>query len=171
MTAPPRRLRVCFVCLGNICRSPTAHAVMARLVADAGLAAAIEVDSAGTAAYHAGELPDVRSREAARRRGLVLDHRARPFTAADLDRFDLVVAMDGQNLQRLRQLAGGRADPPDEAQDEAQIVLLRSFDPAAAPGAEVPDPWGGGADGFEDVLDQCERACAGLLAHLREQLR
>jgi protein-tyrosine phosphatase len=71
--------------------------------------------------------------------------------------------MDGQNLRRLRQLAAGRARPP--------IVLLRSFDPTAAPGAEVPDPWGGGHDGFEEVLDQCERACAGLLAHVREPLR
>ena len=156
-------MRICFVCLGNICRSPTAHGVMARLVAEAGLVAAIEVDSAGTAAYHVGELPDERSRWAARCRGIELTHRARQFTAADLDRFDLVIAMDGQNLHRLRQLAGGRRDPP--------ILLLRSFDPTAAPGAEVPDPWGGGDDGFEQVLDQCERACAGLLAHVRDQLR
>jgi protein-tyrosine phosphatase len=158
----PRRIRICFVCLGNICRSPTAHGVMARLVAEAGLGAAIEVDSAGTAAYHVGELPDERSRWAARRRGIELTHRARQFAAADLDRFDLVVAMDDQNLRRLRQLAAGRARPP--------IVLLRSFDPTAAPGAEVPDPWAGGDDGFEEVLDQCERACAGLLAHVRDQL-
>jgi low molecular weight protein-tyrosine phosphatase len=159
----PRRIRICFVCLGNICRSPTAHGVMVRLVAEAGLGAAIEVDSAGTGAYHVGELPDERSRSAARRRGIELTHRARQFTAVDLDRFDLVIAMDGQNLHRLHQLAGGRGDPP--------IALLRSFDPTAAPGAEVPDPWGGGDDGFEQVLDQCERACAGLLAHVREQLR
>jgi protein-tyrosine phosphatase len=164
MTEARRRIRICFVCLGNICRSPTAHGVMERLVAEAGLGAAIETDSAGTGAYHVGELPDERSRATARRRGIELTHRARQFTAADLDRFDLVVAMDGQNLQRLRQLAGGRANPPP-------IVLLRSFDSTAAPGAEVPDPWDGGDDGFEQVLDQCERACAGLLAHVREQLR
>jgi protein-tyrosine phosphatase len=163
MTDARRRIRLCFVCLGNICRSPTAHGVMERLVAEAGLGAAIEIDSAGTGAYHVGELPDERSRAAARRRGIELTHRARQFTAADLDRFDLVVAMDGQNLDRLRQLAGGRARPP--------IVLLRSFDSIAAPGAEVPDPWGGDGDGFEQVLDQCERACAGLLAHVRDQLR
>ncbi len=149
--------------MGNICRSPTAHGVMARLITEAGLGAAIEVDSAGTGAYHVGELPDERSRAAARRRGIELTHRARQFVAADLDRFDLVVAMDGQNLHRLRQLAGGRAHPP--------IVLLRSFDSTAAPGAEVPDPWDGEADGFEEVLDQCERACAGLLVHVRERLR
>lgn len=156
-------MRICFVCLGNICRSPTAHGVMERLVADAGLDGAIAIDSAGTGAYHIGELPDERSRAAARRRGIELTHPARQFTRADLDRFDLIVAMDGQNLQRLQQLAGSRTRPP--------IVLLRSFDSTAPAGAEVPDPWSGGAAGFEDVLDQCERACAGLLAHIRERLR
>jgi protein-tyrosine phosphatase len=156
-------MKICFVCLGNICRSPTAHGVMARLVEDAGLDQEIAIDSAGTADYHVGELPDERSRAAARRRGVELTHRARQFTRADLDRFDLVVAMDSQNLQRLQQLAQGRTAPP--------LVLLRSFDPTAAPGAEVPDPWGGGEDGFEEVLDQCERACAGLLAHVRERRR
>jgi len=155
-------MRICFVCLGNICRSPTAHGVMARLVESGGLATQVAIDSAGTAAYHVGELPDERARAAARRRGIELTHRARQFTRADLDRFDLVVAMDRQNLQRLSQLAGGRAAPP--------LVLLRSFDSTAAPGAEVPDPWGGDADGFDEVLDQCERACQGLLAHIRERL-
>lgn len=156
-------MRICFVCLGNICRSPTAHGVMERLVSDAGLAGRVAIDSAGTGAYHIGELPDERTRAAGQRRGLDLSHRARQFTAADLERFDLVVAMDGQNLRRLEQLARGRRAPP--------IVLLRSFDVTAPEGAEVPDPWGGGPAGFEEVLDQCERACAGLLAHVRERLR
>jgi protein-tyrosine phosphatase len=155
-------MRICFVCLGNICRSPTAHGVMERVVADAGLGASVVIDSAGTAAYHIGELPDERSRTAARRRGVELDHLARQFTRADLDRFDLVIAMDRQNLQHLKALRGGRTAP--------EVVLLRSFDPTAAPGAEVPDPWAGGERGFEEVLDQCERACKGLLAHLRERL-
>src|SRR5262245_33443417 len=139
-------MRICFVCLGNICRSPTAHGVMERLVADAGLASAIAIDSAGTAAYHIGELPHEPSRVAARRRGIELTHRARQFTRADLDRFDLVVAMDLENLERLRQLAGHRTEPP--------IVLLRSFDPTAERNAEVPDPWGGSDAGYEEVLDQ-----------------
>jgi protein-tyrosine phosphatase len=156
-------VRICFVCLGNICRSPTAHGVMERLVAAAGLGDAVSVDSAGTAAYHVGELPDERTVRAARRRGIELTHRARQFVAADLDRFDLVLAMDGMNLDQLRELAAGRASAP-------RIALLRSFDPTAAPGAEVPDPWAGGAAGFEQVLDQCERACAGVLAHVRDQL-
>lgn len=134
---------------------------MARVLEEAGLATAITIDSAGTAAYHLGELPDERSRAAARRRGIDLDHRARQFTRADLERFDLVVAMDHQNLQHLHRLIGGRASPA--------LALLRSFDPSAAPGAEVPDPWSGGEQGFEDVLDQCERACRGLLAHLQER--
>jgi protein-tyrosine phosphatase len=155
-------MRICFVCLGNICRSPTAQGVMERLVADAGLAGRIEIDSAGTAAYHVGELPDAQARAAARRRGIELRHHARQFTRADLDRFDVVLAMDAQNLDRLRQLAGQRTAPI--------IALLRGFDPTASAGAEVPDPWGGGDAGFDEVLDQCERACAGLLAHMREQL-
>jgi low molecular weight protein-tyrosine phosphatase len=156
-------MRICFVCLGNICRSPTAHGVMERLVADAGLTARISIDSAGTGAYHVGELPDEHTRAAARRRGLDLTHRARQFTAPDFDRFDLIVAMDGQNLRRLEQLARPRRTPP--------IVLLRRFDATAPQGAEVPDPWAGSDAGFEEVLDQCERACAGLLAHVQEQLR
>ena len=135
---------------------------MLRVVAEAGLAASIAIDSAGTAAYHIGELPDERSRTAARRRGIELDHLARQLTRADLEQLDLVIAMDRQNLAHLQRLAGGRAKP--------ELVLLRSFDPTAAPGAEVPDPWAGGEDGFEEVLGQCERACRGLLAHLRERL-
>ena len=156
-------MRICFVCLGNICRSPTAHGVMERLVEQAGLSRAIAIDSAGTGAYHVGELPDERSRAAARRRGISLTHRARQFTADDFDRFDLVVAMDGQNLRNLQRLAGPRKQPV--------IALLRSFDPTAERDAEVPDPWAGGPEGFEEVLDQCERACAGLLEHVREQVR
>ncbi len=156
-------MRICFVCLGNICRSPTAHGVMEHLVANAGLAHAIVIDSAGTGADHEGEPPDSRARAAARRRGFDLDHRARRFTAADLDRFDLVIAMDQRNLRHLQRMAGGRSTPV--------IRLLRSFDPTAAVDAEIDDPWFGGDAGFEEVLDQCERACAGLLAHVREQLR
>ena len=153
-------MRICFVCLGNICRSPTAHGVMAHAIEQAGLGAAIVIDSAGTAAYHIGEFPDERSRTAARRRGVELDHRARQFTRADLDRFDLVLAMDRQNLQHLQRMLGGREAP--------KLALFRSFDPTAEPGAEVPDPWGGGPEGFEEVLDQCERACKGLIAHIAQ---
>ena len=149
-------MRLCFVCLGNICRSPTAEGVMRKLAADAGVA--VVIDSAGTGGYHVGEPPDERATEAAARRGIELDHAARKFTCADLDRFDLVLAMDRSNLAALQQLAGGRATPA--------LRLLRSFDPTAPAGAEVPDPYYGGDRGFDDVLDQCERACAGLLEYV-----
>jgi protein-tyrosine phosphatase len=131
---------------------------MAKLVAEAGLGNTIVLDSAGTGGWHADELPDPRSRQAAVRRGIVMEHRARQFTKRDLDRFDLIVVMDRDNLRHVSAMAGGRATPA--------VRLLRSFDPAAPVGAEVPDPYSGGADGFDDVLDHCERACRGLLAHI-----
>jgi len=154
-------VRVCFVCLGNICRSPTAEGVFKKLVADAQLA--VTVDSAGTGAYHVGELPDPRTRLAAARRGYELTSRARKFVASDFEKFDLVVAMDRDNFENLQRLARGRTNAPP-------VVLLRSFEPGAPEGAEVPDPWYGGDDGFEDVLDICERACSGLLEHVRSRL-
>jgi protein-tyrosine phosphatase len=157
-------MRICFVCLGNICRSPTAEGVMQMLVDQAGLADAITIDSAGTGDYHSGEQADPRTRAAASRRGIELTHLARQFTREDLERYDLVVAMDAANLRILRRLIGDRATP--------ELCLLRSFDPTAPADAEVPDPYyAGGERGFEEVLDQCERACAGLLAHARERLR
>lgn len=134
---------------------------MRALVANAGLADRVVLDSAGTGAYHVGELPDPRTREAARRRGYTLDHRAWQFTAKDFARFDLVLAMDAQNLRHLHLLAGGH---------DGSVRLFRSFDPTAGDGAEVPDPWYGGDEGFREVLDQCERACAGLLAYVRARL-
>jgi protein-tyrosine phosphatase len=159
----PARYRICFVCLGNICRSPTAEGVMRALLADAGLDRDVTVDSAGTGRWHLGEPPDPRTCAAAARRGIVLDHAARQVTAADFDRFDLLVAMDAENRHALQQLA-----PTPEA--ASRITLLRAYDPASAPGAEVPDPWYGGARGFEVVLDVCDAACRGLLAHVRTVL-
>lgn len=157
-------LRVCFVCLGNICRSPTAEGVMRHLVAQAGRADAFEIDSAGTAAYHEGERPDRRSIAAARARGVELPGRARQLQPSDFARFDHVLAMDRENLRELLRLA------PDEA-SRAKVALLRSFDPEAPPQAEVPDPYYGGADGFDHVLDLCMAACRGFLAHVDEAAR
>jgi len=155
-------MRICFVCTGNICRSPTAEGVMAKLLEDSGLADRVTIDSAGTGSWHVGDLADPRTRRAARGRGIDLTHRARQFTRHDLDRFDLVLAMDLDNLRHLTVLAGKR--------DRPEVRLLRSFDPDAPPDAEVPDPYYGEGDGFETVLDQCERACVGLLAHIRGDL-
>lgn len=134
---------------------------MRKLVADAGLGDAIVIDSAGTGAYHVGESPDPRTCEAAARRGIEIEHAARQFTRADLERFDLVLAMDGDNLRILQRLLGARTSP--------ELHLLRSFDPTAPAGAEVPDPYYGGVRGFDEVIDQCERACAGLLAYVQQR--
>jgi protein-tyrosine phosphatase len=155
-------MRIVFVCLGNICRSPTAEGVMRHLVERAGLASTITLDSAGTGAWHVGQPPDPRTTHAAATRGYDLSKlRARQFTPQDFAEFDLVLAMDRQNLANLERLAQRSAArvPP--------IKLFRSFDPSAAAGAEVPDPYSGGPSGFEEVLDICERACAGLLDHAR----
>lgn len=140
---------------------------MAKLLREAGLADRITIDSAGTGAWHIGEPPDERALEAAARRGITLDHRARQFTRGDLARFDLVLAMDTDNLRHLRKLAGVQPKPPHGG---PEVRLLRDFDPEAPPGAEVPDPYYGDA-GFEHVLDLCERACRGLLVYARDQLQ
>ena len=172
--AGPGKVRLCFVCLGNICRSPTAEAVMRHLVRQAGLDDRIEIESAGTGDWHVGETRDRRSREVGERRGIPLAGRARQFVAADFARFEHVLAMDGKNLNDLRAMA------PDEAARN-KIRLLRSFEHRGAqeeaqqgvPGPadlDVPDPYYGGGDGFDRVFDICQAACVGLLAHVRRDL-
>jgi protein-tyrosine phosphatase len=152
-------VRVLFVCLGNICRSPTAEGVFRRMVADAGLAHAIESQSAGTHAYHVGEGADLRSAKAAKRRGYDLSpHRARRVRESDFTDFDYVLAMDGDNLRNLRAVAG--------AAPHAKVGLFLDFAPAARL-REVPDPYARGDEGFEEVLDLVESACDGLLEHIR----
>jgi protein-tyrosine phosphatase len=155
-------VRVCFVCLGNICRSPTAEGVMRHLVQRAGLAEQIDIDSAGTCAYHVGEAPDARARAAARDRGINVAGSARRFSQGDWRRFDYVLAMDRDNYGDL--LSSAPSDAPG-----TQLFMLRSFDPEADEDAPVPDPYYGGARGFDVVLDQCERACRGLLEHIRRE--
>jgi len=154
-------VRLCFVCLGNICRSPTAWGVMKKLVAREGVAQRFVIDSAGTAGYHAGDGADPRTVLHAKRRGVDLaPHRARQFGRSDFARFDYVLAADADNVRVLQKLA------PDDAA-RAKIHLLRAFEPSAPRGASVPDPYYGGSSGFDDVLDICERACRGLLEHMR----
>ena len=151
-----------FVCLGNICRSPTADGVMRELVAHAGLQDAITVDSAGTGAWHVGEAPDRRAAAAALSHEIVLDGRARQVTRKDFEDFDLLIAMDRENARELRQRA------PEEA-ERAKVRLLREFDPASASSGDldVPDPYYGGPSGFEDVFELVSAACEGLLEQIR----
>jgi protein-tyrosine phosphatase len=158
-------VRVLFVCLGNICRSPTAEGVMRSLVREAGLEDRIELDSAGTGSWHVGAPPDARATEAAARRSITLEGAARQVAVIDFDDFDLVVAMDASNRRDLQRLA-----PDDEAR--RKVVALRDFDPVAVRDGDldVPDPYYGGDEGFEEVLDIVDRACRGLLDHLRGQL-
>lgn len=153
-------ISLCFVCLGNICRSPTAEGVMIHLVEQAGLADQIRVDSAGTAAYHLGNRPDSRSLRAARNRGVDLPGRARQFQSQDFAHFDYVLCMDTSNLSNVLALA--------DSGSGHQVHLLLDFDPHSPPGSSVPDPYYGGESGFETVLDLCFRACQGLLDHLRK---
>jgi protein-tyrosine phosphatase len=154
-------LRLCFVCLGNICRSPIGEGVMRHLLEQAGLAERVQVDSAGTAGYHQGELPDSRARAAGRRFGVEVGGRARQFEKADFERFDYVLAMDRSNFEDLSELA-----PSDGARQK--LHLLRSFDAASVAGASVPDPYYGGDEDFDDVVRLCQAACGALLERLRK---
>ena len=157
--ADARPLRVLMVCMGNICRSPTAHGVFEQQVREAGLARRIEVDSAGTHDYHIGKPPDGRAQQHALRRGIDLSaQRARQLTRQDFDDFDLVLVMDDANEQAARALS-----PPGR---RPHLRRLTDFCRRHTV-SEVPDPYYGGADGFEQVLDLVEDACAGLLTALR----
>jgi protein-tyrosine phosphatase len=157
-----KRLAVLFVCMGNICRSPTAEGVFRHLIGQGGLADQVQVDSAGTHNYHPGAPPDERSQRHAMRRGYDLSaQRARKIRSLDFTEYDLILAMDEDNLAELA------AECPPEAVHK--LHLLMAFAPAGSP-AEVPDPYYGGDRGFEQVLDQVELACAGLVAYARAAL-
>lgn len=161
MAENPQAISVLFVCMGNICRSPTAEGVFRHYVAEAGLDSHIEIDSAGTHAYHVGEPPDRRAQAAAERRGFSLSQiRARRVTAQDFERFSYVIAMDRDNRAMLVDFA----DP--DHHDKIRLFLEFS----SGPESEVPDPYYGGATGFERVLDLVEDASRGLLAELKARL-
>ncbi|GAB3387566.1 low molecular weight protein-tyrosine-phosphatase [Azotobacter armeniacus] len=154
-------MRILFVCLGNICRSPTAEGVFHQRVRAAGLAERIRIDSAGTGDWHVGKAPDARTRRAARLRGYDLDAlRARQVCREDFSRFDLILAMDRSNLQNLQVLR------PSDSVAELDLYLRRY----ALEEDEVPDPYYGGEEGFERVLDLLERASDELLAEIRRRL-
>jgi len=156
------RFRVLFVCMGNICRSPTAHGVFEAQVREAGLSDRIGVDSAGTHSYHVGAPPDARSQQHALRRGYDLSsQRARQLTATDFEAFDLVLVMDWDNLALAEELC-----PPQHAKKLRRFAefFQRHDSPI------VPDPYQGGPRGFEEVLDLVEDGSAGLLAHVKRRL-
>jgi protein-tyrosine phosphatase len=156
------RLFVLFVCMGNICRSPTAEGVFRKVVADAGLDHRIVIESAGTHAYHANDPPDRRSQAAAERRGFSLANiRARRVESSDFERFDYIFAMDRDNLEMLRAAASEKS--------EAEIHLFLEYATAGRE-YEVPDPYYGGAAGFERVLDLIEDASTELLELLRHRI-
>lgn len=154
-----KKIKVLFVCMGNICRSPTAEGVFARHVQDANLANVIEIDSAGTHAYHIGEAPDLRSQKAALKRGIDLSSlKARRAKAEDFDTFDYVLAMDRDNEGGLQAIC------PVDAKHKLHLFL--SYAPSLEHD-EVPDPYYGGSMGFERVLDMIEEASAGLLQDIQ----
>ncbi len=156
------KIHVLMVCMGNICRSPTAEGVLRHKLREAGLEGRVVVDSAGTHGYHVGAPPDERTQRHALQRGYDLSNlRARKIAASDFDRFDLLLVMDEDNLDRvLESCPAGR---------QSRLRQLMSFAPTAG-SAVVPDPYYGGAAHFERVLDLVEQACDGVVAHLRQQL-
>lgn len=155
-----KKIKVLFVCMGNICRSPTADAVFRHLVKAAGVDHLIHVDSAGTHAYHIGNPPDHRAQNTALQRGYKMhDLRARAVQSNDFEEFDYILAMDKENLSLLQQRS--------PQQHLSKIQLFMQYSTQVNPDVEVPDPYFGGNQGFELVLDMVEEASHGLLAHLR----
>lgn len=155
--------RVCFVCTGNICRSPMAESVFRAHVERAGLDGLVEVDSAGTGGWHGGDGADERTVAVLEAGGYESDHAARQFQASWFSRLDLVIALDTGHLKALRRLA-------NSAEDAGKVRLLRSYDPTAGDDLDVPDPYYGHMDGFEECLEMVEAASPGLLAEVREQV-
>ena len=155
------KVSVLFVCMGNICRSPTAQGVFESLIAAEGLAHVVAADSAGTSAYHIGHPPDGRATEAAAKRGIDLaGYRARQVALADFHDFHLVLAMDRDNFGAMKRIL-----PPGR---ESRLRMFLEFAPALGI-EDVPDPYYGGADGFEQVLDMIEAGSRGVLAHIRSE--
>lgn len=154
------KTKILFVCLGNICRSPAAQGVMERLVEEQGLTDKYEIDSAGLYGGHAGDLPDSRMRVHARKRGLELTHRSRQVRESDFERFDIIVAMDDSNYDRLRRLA-------PTLREEKKVVKMADYFTLHPWEDCVPDPYYEGAEGFEKALDLIEDGCNTLLRKLK----
>lgn len=151
-------IKVLFVCLGNICRSPLAQGIMEKKIREAGLEKEIEIDSCGTSQYHIGEQPDNRTLRNARQHGLTIDHAARQFSATDFEAFDYIVFMDQSNFEAVRDL-------DEDKSFSDKLYLMRDFD-TDEKGADVPDPFFGGEEGFQHVYEILERSVAAFLNHL-----
>ncbi|MFP4624078.1 MAG: low molecular weight protein-tyrosine-phosphatase [Gemmatimonadota bacterium] len=158
-------ISVLFVCLGNICRSPLAEALFRQVVEEAGLAGRFHIDSAGTSSYHIGEPPDRRTTEVAALRGVEVVGESRQVTSRDARKFNYLIAMDADNRIQVERLVERLAD----ANGRPELHLLREFDPEANGDLEVPDPYFGGPQGFENVHDLVERSARGLLEYLVER--
>lgn len=155
--------KIVFVCLGNICRSPTAEGVFQHLVNERGLESYFFIDSAGTSAYHIGEPANSKSQKTANQHGIQLKSRARRFESEDLDEFDLILAMDRENYQNIMGLEGN-------GKYSHKVKLMREYDPKSGNDAEVPDPYYGGMDGFKNVFDIVKRSCEALLDELEKRV-
>jgi protein-tyrosine phosphatase len=152
-------LKIVFVCLGNICRSPMAEGIFEKLVKERSLSDKISIDSAGTSAYHLGELPDQRMRATADNYSICLTHKARQFSLTDFETFDYIVAMDRENLKNIKRLE------KELPVHHAKILLMRDFDPHKSV-QDVPDPYYGGQKGFEEVYEILHRCGTKFLDHL-----
>ena len=147
-----KKYSILFVCLGNICRSPAAQGVMEHIVSERGISDRVVIDSAGTSSYHEGDLPDHRMRMHARFRGIDLTHRSRPVKSSDFERFDLIVAMDDSNYDHLREMS-------PTVEEMEKVVRIASFFRQYTTWDCIPDPYYGGSEGFENVLDLLNDAC------------
>lgn len=160
---PPKPFEICFVCLGNICRSPLAEGVFQHLINDQGLENQIIIHSAGTGNWHVGASPDARMQATARKKGVQLTSRAQQIQAGDIRRYDLILAMDRSNLETMEYLCS----PEMSAK---KLRLFRSFDPEVDGNLDVPDPYYGMDDGFEHVFQIVHRTCPPILEYVKSQI-
>lgn len=153
-------MKILFVCLGNICRSPLAEGILKHKLKLMGLDSKVMVDSCGTSNYHIGDLPDSRTRDNAKKNGITLDHRGRQLSNKDIDQFDFILAMDRSNYNNILRLV-------DDSSLKSKVMLMREFDHQE--GTEVPDPYYGGEDGFQEVFDILDRSIDEFIRHLQSK--